>query len=132
MNSLWPAASRISCLNTRNSIFQTCHKIDSLAARLTHRSGFRLYSISSLPLPLRLKERWNLHQSSGGRRCRNLNPVHRIETREFATRIITQYEELPKSYKDAQGLTFRGEVLSPAEVKAIFGEGIDVSTANRL
>jgi rhomboid-like protein len=131
MNSLWPAASRISCLNTRSSIFQTCHKIDSLTARLAHRSAFRQYSISSLPV--RLKERRNLHQSSSGRICRNYSPGFWIERRAFATkRIITEYEELPKGYKDAQGLPFRGRPLSAEEVKAIFGGGVDVNTANRL
>lgn len=47
-------------------------------------------------------------------------------------RIIIKFEDLPQSYSDDQGLPFSVEPLRKEDVLAIFGNGIDVPSANRL
>jgi rhomboid-like protein len=128
MNHLWPAASRISCLGPR--AFPLCHKFDSLAARLLNRT-LRPYSISSLPF--RRKKTWWLapRTSNGTWQSNSYKFQHAV--RLFASRtVITKYDRLPPSYKDEDGLSFRTEPLSQDEATVIFGQVIDVGTANRL
>jgi rhomboid-like protein len=128
MNHLWPTASRISCLGPRT--FPLCNKFDSLAARLLNRT-LRPYSISSLPF--RRKEPWRSapRTSNGILQINSYKFQHAV--RPFASQtVITKYDRLPPSYKDEDGLSFRTEPLSQDEVTAIFGQVIDVSTANRL
>jgi rhomboid-like protein len=129
MNSLWPAASRISCLQPRRSILQICHRVDSHAARLAQKS-IRPYSIPSLPFRRRLTE--DLGTRPLGRTCQPQSPF-RVIIRNFASRrIVTLYDQVPKYYEDGNGLQFRERPLSQDEVTAIFGKGIDTNTANRL
>ncbi|KAG0649733.1 hypothetical protein D0Z07_3920 [Hyphodiscus hymeniophilus] len=47
-------------------------------------------------------------------------------------RIITKFEQIPKSYSDQEGLAFCVEPLRKEDVLAIFGKGIDATSANRL
>jgi rhomboid-like protein len=133
MNSLWPAASRISCIQPR-TIFQTCRKIDSLPAGLSKRVA-RRYSISLLPFSWREADDWKRQQRfklyhaprSASRFC--------IGIRSFASEragIITEFEQLPRNYKDEKGLKFREEIFTPKETACVFGKGIDANSANRL
>jgi rhomboid-like protein len=133
MNSLWPAASRISCIQPR-TIFRTCRKIDSLAAGLSNRVA-RPYSISLLPFSWGEANNWErqwrvrLYNAprSASRFC--------IGIRSFASEragIITEFEKLPRNYKDEKGLKFREEIFTPKETASVFGKGIDANSANRL
>jgi rhomboid-like protein len=133
MNSLWPAASRISCIQPR-AIFRTCRKIDSLAAGLSNRVA-RPYSISLLPFSWGEANNWErqwrvrLYNAprSASRFC--------IGIRSFASEragIITEFEKLPRNYKDEKGLKFREEIFTPKETASVFGKGIDANSANRL
>lgn len=132
MNSLWPAASRLSRTNPR-AIFQTCHKLDSLASRLARRS-VRPYSISSLPFRRR---EVGIRASEQLRRplLASSSPwsVGIGAARTFASQqIITRWEMLPESYMDREGIPFRSKPLSKEETLAVFGKGIDANSANRL
>lgn len=70
--------------------------------------------------------------------CLPLPGLHKagLGIRSFASkRIITAYNDLPKSYTDERGLDFRERPLTKQETSAIFGKHIgnsDVNTANRL
>lgn len=46
--------------------------------------------------------------------------------------MIKNYEDLPKDYKDANGLSFRDTELSKKEVVQWFGSGVDARTANTM
>ncbi|KAG6007858.1 hypothetical protein E4U21_005446 [Claviceps maximensis] len=48
------------------------------------------------------------------------------------SKIISQYEDLPKEYRDQIGLRFRPHDLSDEEIAAVFGRGMDSATGNRL
>jgi rhomboid-like protein len=61
--------------------------------------------------------------------CRRLDGGRRTF---FAPKIIRDYEELPKDYRDQAGLAFGGRHLSEAEVDKIFGAGIGGKRANHL
>ncbi|KFA53557.1 hypothetical protein S40293_09147 [Stachybotrys chartarum IBT 40293] len=50
----------------------------------------------------------------------------------FAPRIIRDYQELPRDYRDKVGLPFRSKDLTEAEVRQIFGAGIAAPAANHL
>ncbi|KAH8778171.1 hypothetical protein F5882DRAFT_407947 [Hyaloscypha sp. PMI_1271] len=127
MNSLWPATSRLSCLNPR-TIFQTCYKVDSIAARLTQRS-IRPCSISSLPF--RRRERQPGEICPSWRLWPAPSPAYKLVARTFTSqRIITKFRELPQQYADEEGLDYRAQPLSEAETKAIFGDIIDARTAH--
>lgn len=131
MNSLWPATSRLSCLNTQ-CFFQTCHKFDSLAARLAQRST-RPYSISSIPY--RQQDAKYMRSSALPSVLRNSQALFALPAgvRSLATgRVITRFAQVPKEYKDEDGLPFRATRLSKAETEAIFGRVVDVGTANRI
>jgi rhomboid-like protein len=122
MNSLWPAASRISCIQPR-TIFLKCQKIDMLAVRLA-RESIKPYSIFSLPFRRRERELriWNSSNS-------------KIVKRTFATRrsgIITDWEDLPADYDDKEGLSFRENPFTIREAHDVFGKRIDANNANRL
>ncbi|PMD48640.1 rhomboid-domain-containing protein [Hyaloscypha variabilis F] len=129
MNSLWPATSRLSCLDTR-TIFRTCCKVDSLAARLAQRS-VRPYSISALPF--RSRELQLLSKRSFRKLWQTPNRVFRQPgSRTFASqRIVTKYLDLPRDYTDEDGLDYRVQPLSETEARAAFGDIIDARTANR-
>jgi rhomboid-like protein len=130
MHSLWPATSRISCLNTR-TIFQAC-RVDSLAAWLRQRS-IRPYSI--FPLPFRWRDTKVLGQLPLTRIWHGPNTIHRFPAgvRTFASyQIVSKFEDLPRDYRDENGLAFRAEPLSTAETAVIFGNVIDASSANRV
>jgi rhomboid-like protein len=58
-----------------------------------------------------------------------------IGIRSFASErpgIITEFEQLPRNYKDEKGLKFREEIFTPKETASVFGKGIDANSANRL
>lgn len=61
--------------------------------------------------------------------CRKLDGGRRTF---FGPKIIRDYEELPKGYRDQAGLAFSGRDLSEAEVDKIFGTGIGGKRANHL
>ena len=129
MNSLWPATSRLSCLNLR-TIFQTCYKVDSIAARLAQRS-IRPCSTSSLPF--RRRERQLGERRPSWRLWQTPSPAYRLVDRTFTSqRIVTKFRELPQQYADEEGLDYRAQPLSQAETKAIFGDIIDARTAHGL
>lgn len=130
MNSLFPAGSRISCLNTR-TILQTCYKVDSFAGRLAQASTRRSYSVSTSAA--RLSNSLNIRKEISRAQWRNLHTI-RASVRTFASqRIITKFNELPKEYKDGEGLDFREKPLTKAEVDKIFGpKTTDVRTGNRI
>ncbi|KAI1004280.1 hypothetical protein K3495_g3927 [Podosphaera aphanis] len=46
--------------------------------------------------------------------------------------IITRFEDLPEDYKDISGLPYRHSALSQKETRDIFGDVIDVGTADRV
>ncbi|KAK7995216.1 hypothetical protein PG990_013989 [Apiospora arundinis] len=50
----------------------------------------------------------------------------------FMFRAVVDYNQIPDSYTDADGLPFRKEELNPREVKEIFGTHIPAVDANRL
>jgi len=131
MNPLWPASIRASCFNPR-SVLQSCHKIDSLAARLAQRS-IRTYTISSLPL----RRRDAVTSKQGSLSAWQFsNAAFKLPAgiRAFAThRIIQHYDDLPADYTDEDGLKFREKFLSKEEVDSIFGKKIiAANTANRM
>jgi rhomboid-like protein len=128
MNSLWPAASRLLCRQP-GALLSKCRKVDSLAARLAR--------ISICPYST-LGSSWRGSQQS---KAVSSSPVPRSSPRmRFGPgirtytwkRVITKFEELPKSYRDDEGLPFNVEPLRKGDVLAIFGIGIDASSANRL
>ena len=128
MNCLWPATSRLSCSKTR-TIFQTCHRFDSLVARLVNRS---IHPYSTYPFQFQnkasiiLARRPSIWQGSGSYKFQHA-------TRAFASqRVVTQFEQLPRDYSDEDGLSFRAKPLSHEETEAIFGKIIDANTANRI
>ncbi|KAG4440014.1 hypothetical protein IFR05_004528 [Cadophora sp. M221] len=133
MNPLCLTSTRASCLNSR-TLLQSCHKIDSLAARLAQRT-IRAYSISSSPI--RRRDVGTLWQSPSplNRLWLISNATCRLPAgiRTFASqRIIKDFNDLPAGYEDGEGLVFRTKDLSKQETKAIFGRLIDANTANRL
>ncbi|KAF4469928.1 rhomboid [Fusarium albosuccineum] len=70
-------------------------------------------------------------------RCRNAAFVTRhpsYETRRtlFSDKTIQKYEDLPKGYRDQQGLPFRSFDLMDSEVLQVFGRGINPKRANHL
>ncbi|KAL7902259.1 hypothetical protein HDV63DRAFT_361182 [Trichoderma sp. SZMC 28014] len=66
---------------------------------------------------------------AGMKACRKLDGGRRTF---FGPKIIRDYEELPKSYRDQAGLAFSGRDLSEAEVDKIFGRQIGGKRANHL
>jgi rhomboid-like protein len=46
--------------------------------------------------------------------------------------ILTEFEQLPKHYKDGTGLKFRETPFAAREAFAVFGKGMDPNSANRL
>ncbi|RKF58611.1 putative rhomboid family protein [Erysiphe neolycopersici] len=60
----------------------------------------------------------------------------KIPTRSYTTNkeciIITEFDQLPDDYDDSKGLAYRKSPISAAEAKVIFGEIIDVGTADRV
>lgn len=129
MNSLWPAASRLSCIQPR-VISQTCHTLDNLAAKLAQRS-IRSYSTS--PSPLRSRGTIVARAPLLRKSCLDFSLPSLAGRRGYATRrIITQFEDLPEDYEDQEGLEFRAKPLSDAETFKIFGKDIDASTANTI
>ncbi|RDA84677.1 hypothetical protein CP532_3506 [Ophiocordyceps camponoti-leonardi (nom. inval.)] len=46
--------------------------------------------------------------------------------------VVTRYEELPRSYRDVEGLPFRRRDLYLGEVRRIFGPAMDTDEGNRL
>lgn len=129
MNSLWPAASRLSCVQPQ-TLLSTCHKFDSLVGRLAQRSicsystfGPRRCGIENLET-----SPFSRIPGASSQRAR-----FRLGIRTFTSkRIITKYEELPQNYSEAQGLPFSAEPLQKEDVLVIFGKGIDANSANRL
>lgn len=131
MNSLWPAASRLSCLNSR-TIFQTCYKMNCLAARLGQES-IRPYAIHTLLFRRRDSGLQDQGPFARDLQLSNLSCKLPHATRTYASRrIIRSYEELPKDYKDEDGLSYRAKPLSQEETEAIFGKVIDAKSADRL
>ncbi|KAH7330124.1 hypothetical protein BKA65DRAFT_508568 [Rhexocercosporidium sp. MPI-PUGE-AT-0058] len=133
MNPLWPASTRASCLNPR-TIFQSCHKIDSLAARLAQRS-VRPYSILSSPIRRRHAGTLGQPPSLSSRVLQISHATYRLPAgiRTFASqRIIKDFTDLPADYEDREGLLFRTKDLTKQETVAIFGKIIDANSANRL
>ena len=128
MNSLWPTASRLSCRQPR-TLFTTSNNLDSLAAHLAHRA------ISSYAT-----SRSSLRGVGKSRKAPSRTPWHsapqtsfRFGVRTYTQKhIITKFEDLPESYNDQEGLAFNVEPLRKEDVLAIFGKGINVSSANRL
>ncbi|TVY75959.1 Rhomboid protein [Lachnellula suecica] len=125
MTSFGPSISRISCLGPR-SLFQTCSKVDSLAARLAQQ----------YPRPF-----------SNASRCswREIRTLNRIPPAQIpytvrgqfrayaeARDIITEYEDLPEDYEPRSGLPFRHKPLSQDEATSIFGKGVTAAVANRV
>jgi rhomboid-like protein len=50
----------------------------------------------------------------------------------FGPKIIRDYQDLPKDYRDSTGLQFSAKDLSEAEVVQLFGPGISTKAANHL
>lgn len=131
MNSLWPATTRLSCIQPR--VFsKTCYKLDSLAARLA-RQSIRPYSISSVPF--RRKEHQPTKTAVYFRGW--VSPFTSTKAgsgvRAFAThRVVNRYEDLPENYNDEEGLKFRATPLSHEEAVAVFGNGYEAQDANRI
>jgi rhomboid-like protein len=131
MNSLWPAVPRIPCLNTRTT-FQTCRKVDSLAARLAHCSA-RTYStpvISGRKGTILLLRR---DQEKGAWRGSPIFNGLGFSTRTYASKhIITKFEQLPQGYKDQDGLAYRETPLSKEEVAELFNNQVHAAMANKI
>ena len=129
MNGLWAATSRLSCGPFR-TFSSKCHKIDSLAAHLAR----RITCSSSTSGSSRRRDYEPLAASASKKPCLSSPRIRfRLEVRQYNTKqIITNFEQLPEDYRDDQGLTFSSEPLRKEDVLAIFGKGIDASSANRL
>ena len=133
MNSLWPPASRISGIHPRTWL-QTSGKFDSLAARLAYRAA-RPYSI--YPVSYNRREAGSQTGLQLGIKYNALNPTSRFDigirtcTSDRVT-IVTKFEQLPKNYKDGQGLKFRATPFTEKEALGAFGKGLDADSANRL
>lgn len=129
MNSLWPTTLRISCRNTR-TIFQTCQKVDSLAARLVH--GYaRTYSNS--PIPFRQAGSLGLEQARTIWRGASASNALGCPRRTFASkRIVNRFDQLPRNYKDDVGLAYRETPLSKEEAREIFQNQADARMANQI
>lgn len=83
----------------------------------------RPQSLAQLQRPTVVKQRWGqLHRDPRLRQARGI----------FGGSIITHYIDLPKDYKDEDGLPFRRKDLSDKEVAAVFGRGITTPAANKL
>lgn len=129
MNSLWPATSRISCLNPR-TIFQTCQKVDSLAVRLV-RGYSRTYSNPSIPYPQGGSLAWEQGRTIW-RGSSVLNALG-FPRRTFASkRIVNRFDQLPRNYKDDVGLAYRETPLSEKEAREIFQNQVDAGMANKI
>ena len=129
MISIWPAASRLSCIHPQ-TILSTCHKVDILAARLAQRS---ICSYSTSALPWRMTQ--SLFTASPSRIMiySSSRTIYGSGIRTLtSSQIITRYEDVPQSYSDTEGLPFSVTPLRQEDVFAIFGKGIDASSANRL
>ncbi|KAL7798511.1 hypothetical protein V8C37DRAFT_368109 [Trichoderma ceciliae] len=66
---------------------------------------------------------------TGLKACRRLDGGRRTF---FAPKIVRNYEELPRDYRDQVGLAFSGRDLSEAEVDRIIGTGTGGKRANHL
>ncbi|KAH8663026.1 hypothetical protein BGZ60DRAFT_412565 [Tricladium varicosporioides] len=132
MNSLGPSLSRMSCLNSR-TIFQTCYKVNSFATELAQRSA-RAHSNWTAPYIERRIDPRQTGFGGGWNGTNNSKFMFRHCTRTFASnhRIITKFQDLPKTYDPKVGLRFRDNSLCQDEVRTIFGEGLDVKKGNRL
>ncbi|CAG8950665.1 hypothetical protein HYFRA_00002875 [Hymenoscyphus fraxineus] len=131
--NLWSPASRSLCLNSR-PLFQTCYKIDSLAARLAQRHA-RSITHSSVSQGLKGPRSCGLSHWSREAHGTGLSFARQTATRSFAAKsmpIVTEYHQLPKNYDPKTGLRFRDTPLTKNEVIEIFGKGVDPIAANRL
>lgn len=132
MNSLWPIASRIPRIQPRTLL--QCRKSDSLAAGLAN-GAIRPYSISSVPFSWKetgVRKTWELgirHNAPGS--ASRFGIGIRTYASERQT-ILTKIEQLPKNYKDADGLKFRDRPFTAKETLSVFGKGVDPNSANRL
>ncbi|CAG8982739.1 hypothetical protein HYALB_00001020 [Hymenoscyphus albidus] len=131
--NLWSPASRSLCLNSR-PLFQTCYKIDSLAARLAQRHA-RSITHSSVSQGLKGSRSCGLSQWSREAHGTGVSFARQTATRSFAAKsmpIVTEYHQLPKNYDPKIGLQFRATPLTKNEVIEIFGKSVDPIAANRL
>ncbi|RFU79025.1 rhomboid family [Trichoderma arundinaceum] len=105
----------------------SCSASASISTNGTLATASRWISCCALQGPGRgalRRTEWN-----GLKACRRLDGGRRTF---FAPKIIRDYEELPKDYRDQAGLAFGGRDLSEAEVDKIFGTGIGGKRANHL
>ena len=120
MNSLWPAATRLSCLRPR-LISRPCFEVNSLTARLTYLS-FRPYSLTSC-------QRGTLNGT-----FQSSHTLARFQRIRFysSKRIITKYEDLPDNFEEQGGLDFQDDPISQTKATKIFGMGITADQANTI
>lgn len=128
MNSLWPAAPRFSCLNTR-TIFRSCQQAESVVGRIAH--GFsRAYSRDPIYF-----QHGSTHPSRAKRQGALWHGSPAVSFRTYATqrqKVVTDYNDIPANYREEEGLPFRETPLSKEEVVKIFGTYVDAHDANRI
>jgi rhomboid-like protein len=82
---------------------------------------------------LRYSARGTLRPSTGSYSAAWCNITPRFPIRTiFTFRAITQYTDLPDTYRDAEGLPFRREDLNQRETNKIFPSNLTAPEANRL
>ncbi|POS87531.1 hypothetical protein EPUL_001923 [Erysiphe pulchra] len=130
MTASWTTFPRFICINTSSALPKS-RVTDSILHNFS-RKCMRSYSKAY---------RWNFNNPSQG--ClqgylSNTNALSSVKLppRGYATRkeciIITEFDQLPDDYDDSRGLAYRQTPISAAEAKVIFGEIIDVGTADRV
>lgn len=145
MNNIWPVARR-SCLQTW-STFQTCRRIDGWASRLAYEAqAIRPYSISSTPSRQNLwsgkvdgeARRWSgslglqcLRRSYASKQKKKGSKLEKDSTLP-RKKIYKKYSQLPEDYDDQIGLDYRQDIITEDEIQAIFGDTLDLGTADRF
>ncbi|KHO00076.1 rhomboid family protein [Metarhizium album ARSEF 1941] len=68
--------------------------------------------------------------------CVRASPLDLLQGRRTlfssSSKVVRNYEDLPRDYRDQQGLQFRAGDLSEEEIGRIFGAGFSAAAGNRL
>lgn len=131
MNLLGAVASRYLCSSPR--ALPKCHNLDSKIIKLVH-CAVRPYSISSTPFSRKALETFSISVvwNTLPRHGRTAFKVPQTIRTYASARIITRYNDLPRDYKDEEGLPFRATPISAAEAAEIFGMGMQAGISNHV
>ncbi|RKF76555.1 putative rhomboid family protein [Golovinomyces cichoracearum] len=131
MNSFWPTFPRYLCPYPQLALRKS-HVVENLVRTLSH-NHIRSYSHGTIPY----RYSNNIYHLSRVNPLFNVNYLISTKkaTRNYSTKkepILRHFNDLPEDYDDSKGLAYREKPISSAETKEIFGDVIDIGTADRV